>query len=410
MTLKNKVKTNIEWLQQARAIEADVIKMRRHLHQYPEVSFEEHQTADFVYQQLRSFGIVDIRRNVGNGVGIVAKIHGQQPGPVIALRADMDALPITEEADVAFKSVHEGVMHACGHDAHTAMLLGVARVMNRNRFDFSGTIVFIFQNAEETKPGGAKSMIEDDALQDVDVIYGLHVMPEYPVGHVGYSLSYGSAASDTIKINIQGKGGHAAKPQQAIDSVIIASEIITNLQAIVSRFVDPIHPAVLTFSSVNAGGGIAPNIIADQATILGTVRTFTEEARQIVKRKVAQMAESIALMNDGTAEVEYFDGYPALVNTKEVVEDAIQQIQATQLFEEVVEIGPMTGAAMVGEDFAYYLQHVPGAFLNIGVGQAEADEVYPLHHPKFNLNESGLVKGMEVYLLLLMKHLKVVIE
>lgn len=405
MTRSNVVKSKIKWLQHASEIEADVIDMRRHLHQYPEVSFKEYQTADYIYQQLQSFGITDIRRNVGNGLGIVARVEGHKPGPVIALRADFDALPIKEETDIPFKSLHEGVMHACGHDAHTAMLLGVARIMNQNRFDISGTVVFIFQHAEETKPGGAKSMIQDDALLDVDLIYGLHVVPEYPVGHVGYSLSYGSAASDTVKIHIQGRGGHASKPQEAIDSIIIASEIITNLQSIVSRFVNPQDPAVLTFSSVEAGGGVAPNVIADKATIVGTVRTFSEETRQIVKRKCIQMAQVIAEMNDGTVEVDYYDGYPALINTKNIVEDAVQTIQSSQLFPGVSEIGPMTGAAMIGEDFAYYLKHVPGAFLNIGVGQEGADEVYPLHHPKFKLNEGGLVKGMEVYLLLLMKHL-----
>lgn len=408
MKLKQNNQLRDAWFRQASRIETDVIKMRRYLHQHPELSFEEYQTADFIAKQLKAFGITDVKRNVGNGLGIVAKIRGLQPGPVIALRADFDALPITEEADVPFKSINEGVMHACGHDAHTAMLLGVAQIMQQNRSSFAGTIVFIFQNAEESKPGGAKSMIEAGALDEVDLIYGLHVVPEHPVGHVGYSTNYGSAASDTVEIKIQGRGGHASKPNEAIDSVIIASEIITNLQSIVSRFVDPIQPAVLTFSSVAAGGGIAPNIIADSATILGTVRTFSEDVRQTIKRKFVQMSHAIAEMNDGSVDVKYFDGYPALLNTKELVEQAIDTIQSTRRFEKVLEIGPMTGAAMVGEDFAYYLQEVPGAFLNIGVGNPQNEEAYPLHHPKFELDESGLVKGMEVYLTLLTHHLQAV--
>ncbi|WP_338488873.1 amidohydrolase [Ruoffia tabacinasalis] len=405
MNVETIIKQRTDWLYQAKVVEEDVIKIRRHLHQYPELSFQEEKTSDFVYQQLRSYGITDIQRNVGNGYGIVAKIHGHNEGPVIALRADMDALPITEETQLDFKSIHNGVMHACGHDAHTAMLLGVARIMNRFRFDFSGTIVFIFQNAEESQPGGAKSMIEDGALDDVDSIYGLHVVPEHCVGSVGYSLDYGSASSDTFEIKIQGRGGHGAKPHQSLDSVIIASEIITTLQSIVSRYIDPIHPAVLTFASVNAGGGVAINIIADQAVISGTVRTFSEEIRQVVKRKFHQMINAIANMHDSTANIFYRDGYPALLNTKELVERAIEQVQQTQLFDNIVEIGPMTGAAMIGEDFAYYLKEVPGAFLNIGVKGIDKEESYPLHHPKFELDEQGLLKGIEVYLTILMHQL-----
>lgn len=394
-----------EWLAHAKVIEADVIKVRRHLHQHPELSFKEEQTSEFVYQQLRSYGITDIRRNVGNGYGIVAKVHGHEEGPVIALRADMDALPIAENTDLEFKSTNTGVMHACGHDAHTAMLLGVARIINRYRFDFAGTIVFIFQNAEESQPGGAKFMIEDGALEGVDRIYGLHVVPEQEVGTVGFSLEYGSAASDTFEIKVQGRGGHGAKPHQALDSVVIASEIITNLQTIVSRYVDPIHPAVLSFASVNAGGGVANNIIADKATISGTIRTFSEETRQLIKHKFHQMTEAIVAMNDSTVDIHYQDGYPALLNTREIVENSVEIMQDSQLFDQLVEIGPMNGAAMIGEDFAYYLKKVPGAFLNVGVKNSE-EESFPLHHPKFNLNEGGLLKGIEVYLVILMNQLK----
>lgn len=408
--MKTQAKIKINWLDEVKAVEPDVIEMRRYLHQHPELSFAEYKTADYIYKQLCSFGVEDIQRNVGNGLGIVARIHGAKPGPVIALRADFDALPIHEETDLPFKSQNEGVMHACGHDAHTAMLLGVAQIMNQHKNNFAGSVVCIFQNAEETKPGGAKSMIEDGALEDVDVIYGIHVVPEHEVGNVGYSMSYGSAASDTIEINVQGRGGHASRPHEAIDSVVIASEIITNLQSIVSRFVDPIDPAVLTFSSVAAGGGTAPNIIADQAKIKGTVRTFSEETRQTIKRKFKQMTQAIVEMNDGSVEVNYYDGYPALLNNRELVKNIVDRIQSAQLFNEVLEIGPMNGAAMIGEDFAYYLQKVPGAFLNIGVKNPGESEAYPLHHPKFNLAEEALSKGMELYLFLLMQHLNEVTE
>ncbi|XJS11698.1 M20 family metallopeptidase [Aerococcaceae bacterium WGS1372] len=393
------------WYSYAKDIESEVIQIRRHLHRHPELSFKEEQTSNFVYQQLMSYGIRDIRRNVGNGYGIVAKVHGNGKGPVIALRADMDALPITEDTDLKFKSINSGVMHACGHDAHTAILLAVARIINRYRFDFVGTIVFIFQNAEECKPGGAKSMIEDGALESVEQIYGIHVVPEQDVGNVGYSFDYGSAASDTFKIRIQGRGGHGAKPHQSIDTVIIASEVITNLQTIVSRYVDPIHPAVLSFASVNAGSGVANNIIADKAVISGTVRTFSEDIRQCIKRKFFQMTKAIVEMNDGSVDIHYQDGYPALLNHKDIVESTINHLEDSNLFKQLVEIGPMNGAAMIGEDFAYYLKEVPGAFLNVGVKHSSI-ESYPLHHPKFNLNEEGLLKGVEVYLTILMNQLK----
>lgn len=405
MNVETRCNTRTDWFQHAQAIEADVIKIRRHLHQHPELSFQEKHTASYIYQQLRSYGITDIRRQVGNGYGLVAKVHGQAEGPVIALRADMDGLPITERTEVEFKSIHSGVMHACGHDAHTAMLLGVARIMNSLRSEFSGSIVFIFQNAEESQPGGAKSMIEAGAIEGVDMIYGLHVAPEQPVGNVGYSLNYGSAASDTFEIKIQGRGGHGAKPHQSLDSVVIASEIITNLQTIISRYVDPMSPAVLSFAGVNAGGGAANNIIADQATIVGTVRTFSEEVRQLIKKKFHQMIEAIVAMNDSTAEIFYRDGYPALLNTTSVVEETIEQLQLAQRFQQLVEIGPMTGAAMIGEDFAYYLKQVPGAFLNLGIKSLGKEASYPLHHPKFELDEAALLKGIEVYLVILMHQL-----
>lgn len=407
MNVETGRKTRTEWFHYAEVVQADVIKIRRHLHQYPELSFQEKRTADYIYQQLVSYGITDIQRQVGNGYGLVAKVHGCAEGPVIALRADIDALPITEQTEVSFKSLHSGVMHACGHDAHTAMLLGVARIMNSLRSEFSGSVVFIFQNAEESQPGGAKSMIEAGAIEGVDKIYGLHVAPDQPVGNVGYSLNYGSAASDTFEIKIQGRGGHGARPHQSLDSVVIASEIITNLQTIISRYVDPMTPAVLSFAGVNAGSGAANNIIADQATIVGTVRTFSEDVRQLIKKKFHQMITAIVEMNDSTADVFYRDGYPALLNTTSVVEQTIEQLEQAQRFNQLVEIGPMNGAAMIGEDFAYYLKEVPGAFLNLGIKTPGKKETYPLHHPKFELDEAALLKGMEVYLVVLTNQLVV---
>lgn len=255
------------------------------------------------YNKLVSYGLDNIQRNVGDGYGIVATIQGQiGEGPVIALRADMDALPIKEETDYPFVSKKPGVMHACGHDGHTAILLGVVHLIQSKRAEFRGSVVFVFQHGEEVKPGGAKSILTSGLLDKVEEIYGLHVDPQLTVGQMSYSLDYGSAASDSIKIEIQGKSGHASRPQEAIDSVIIASEIITNLQSLVSRTVAPFKPAVLTFGSVRAGG-TAKNIIADQALIYGTIRTFSEEMRLLLKRKFIQMTKAIVEMSDGVVDI-----------------------------------------------------------------------------------------------------------
>ncbi|MEB7389816.1 amidohydrolase [Aerococcus viridans] len=256
-----------KWLKHAASIESDVVQVRRHLHKNPELSFEEVATANFVYMELLSAKIFDIDRNVGDGYGIVARVHGSKPGPTIALRADMDALPITEETDLPFASENTGAMHACGHDIHTATLLGVAQVIQAHRDEFAGTVVFIFQHAEEKKPGGAKAIVDAGYLAGVDAVFGLHIDPSKEAGTVGYSLGYGSAASDAFEIKIQGRGGHASSPHTAIDSVVIAAETIANLQTLVSRVSNPIEPLVVTVAGVDAGMG-APNIIADTATLL----------------------------------------------------------------------------------------------------------------------------------------------
>lgn len=393
-----------DWLNDAQWLEADVIRIRRHLHQYPELSFQETATSDYIYQKLISYGITDIERHVGNGFGLIASVQGQGgPGPVIALRADMDALPITEETDYLYRSKLPGNMHACGHDGHTAILLGVAHLVQRKKAEFRGTVVFIFQHGEEVKPGGAKSILASGFLDNVDEIYGLHVEPQLAVGQMSYSMDYGSAASDSIQIAIQGLSGHASRPQEAIDSVIIASEIITNLQTLVSRTVDPFKPAVLTFGSVQAGG-TAKNIIADQAMIYGTIRTFSEEVRLHLKRKLIQMVEAIVSMNDGEVVVTYQDGYPALLNTPELVTESVQVIKEAEIFDRLFELSP----TLIGEDFAYYLQEIPGAFFHLGVSDQGSQSNYPLHHPKFSMNEASLLKGVELFLAILMNKLEAV--
>jgi amidohydrolase len=399
-----------KWLDHAASLEEETITIRRHLHRHPELSFEEKATANFVYLELLSAKIFDIQRNVGSGYGIVAKIHGAAPGPTIALRADMDALPIDEETDLAFKSETPGVMHACGHDIHTAALLGVAQVLQANRADFAGTVILIFQHAEEVKPGGAKSIVEAGHLDDADLVFGIHVNPSQAVGTVGYSLKYGSAASDTFVIDIQGSGGHASSPHTTVDSVVVAAETITNLQTLVSRLSNPMDPMVVTVSSVDAGGG-ATNIIADTARIVGTVRSSSAKGREKVKEHLIQIAKMTAIMNGAEASVDYHDGYPAIVNSKSVVEASLVAIEASGVFTQTIESNAANGAMMNGEDFAYYLQKVPGAYFTVGVGPDASDgpvATYPLHNSHFVANEAGILSAMKLFLVVLSKHLKVV--
>ncbi|KAF3298938.1 amidohydrolase [Carnobacterium sp. PL12RED10] len=400
-----------KWLKHAASIESDVVQVRRHLHKNPELSFEEVATANFVYMELLSAKIFDIDRNVGDGYGIVARVHGSKPGPTIALRADMDGLPITEETDLPFASENTGAMHACGHDIHTATLLGVAQVIQAHRDEFAGTVVFIFQHAEEKKPGGAKAIVDAGYLAGVDAVFGLHIDPSKEAGTVGYSLGYGSAASDAFEIKIQGRGGHASSPHTAIDSVVIAAETIANLQTLVSRVSNPIEPLVVTVAGVDAGMG-APNIIADTATLVGTVRSSSPEGRVTIKNQFIQIAEMTAAMHGGSASVDYEEGYPAIQNTASIVTDLVAAIDYSAVFTDVIENTAATGAMMNGEDFAYYLEDTPGAFFTIGCDFLEKDKQgqasYPLHNSKFVANEACILNAMSLFLVILSQYLKVV--
>lgn len=400
-----------KWLKYAASIESEVIQVRRHFHRHPELSFEEVETANFVYMELLSAKIFDIERNVGNGHGIIARIHGAKAGPTIALRADMDALPIAEETDLLFKSENPGVMHACGHDIHTATLLGVAKVIQAHRDEFAGTVVFIFQHAEEKKPGGAKAIVDAGYMQDVDAVFGLHVDPSKPAGTVGYGLDYGSAASDAFEINIQGQGGHASSPHKAIDSVVIAAETIANLQTLVSRVANPVDPLVVTVASVDAGMG-APNIIADKAKIVGTIRSTSAEGRATIKAHFLQIAEMTAAMHGGSASVTYDEGYPAIQNTTSIVKELIAAIDYAAVFTDIIENTAATGAMMNGEDFAYYLEDTAGAYFTVGCDFLEkakqGQASYPLHNSKFVANEDCILNGMSLFLVILSQYLKAV--
>lgn len=368
------------------------ISWRRHLHEHPEPSFEEWNTRDFIAEKLKSFGYEEIEEGVGGG-GIVAYLRGSKPGPVIGFRADFDALRIHEETGLPFASKNPGVMHACGHDGHTAGLLSVAKVMKQYEAELSGTVKFIFQHAEEVLPGGGKSMVDAGVLEDVDYIYGLHLRSPLEYGKVTYCSGYAMAAPDFFEIKIQGKGGHAAYPHATVDSVVVASYVVNQLQSIISRQKDPKKSGVLTFSTFKAGDG-ANNVIADTALLKGTVRTFAPEVRDLIEEKISTMTKQICEAHDATCEVQYTRGYPALYNHE--AETALIADLFTETFgEETVEETPLR---MGGEDFAYFLQEKPGSFFFVNSGNAEKGIVYPHHHPKFDFDERALLLGGKCFL------------
>lgn len=365
----------------------ETVKWRRHLHENPEPSFEEWNTRQFIAAKLREFGYEEIEEEVGGG-GIVAYLRGEHYGPTIAFRADFDALRIEEETGLDFSSKNPGVMHACGHDGHTATLLSVAKVLKAHENDLAGTVKFIFQHAEEVLPGGGKSMVDAGVLDDVDAVYGLHLRSPLEYGTVSYCSGYAMAAADFFSITIQGKGGHAAHPSSTVDAVVVASYVVNQLQSIISRQKDPNQSGVLTFSTFKAGDG-AHNVIADKALLKGTVRTFDPDLRDLVEEKLKTMTESICQAHGATCEVNYTRGYPALYNHIEETE-LIKTLFTENRKEVKVESIPLR---MGGEDFSYFLQKKPGSFFFVHSGNEEKGIVYPHHHPKFDFDERAMLVG-----------------
>lgn len=380
-----------EVLAAVQSVEQDIIAWRRHIHAYPELGYEEFATAAFVAERLRSFGLL-VTEGV-SGTGVVALLHGQDEGGCVALRADMDALPVAEETLLPFASRSPGKMHACGHDGHTAMLLGAARVLSLYRHSFSGTVKFFFQPAEECAPeGGAKGMIAAGVMDDpkVEYVFALHLWPDLPLGKAGIKVGALMSASDRVRIRIQGKGGHGAAPHHAIDAVVVGSHVVTALQTIVSRQVDPLEPAVLTVGSFHAGQRY--NVIAPYAELDGTVRTQNEALRQSLPKRIASIAQSVAHAWGAEAEVNYEYGYPTLYNHPSGVE-----LVSRALVEVLGEGGlvQLTRPSMGGEDFAYFLDHAVGAMFWLGCdGPASPDA--PIHNGQFDFDEGALAVGTAV--------------
>ena len=372
----------------ASEIKPEVIRLRRHMHMHPELSYQEFKTAEFIAAALREIGL-DPHEGVA-GTGVTALVKGRQPDKkTIALRADIDALPITEANDVEYKSVNEGIMHACGHDVHTSSLLGTAMILNQLRDEFEGTVKLIFQPGEEKNPGGASLMIKDGVLKDPapTQIFGQHVMPLLPVGKIGFKPGMYMASADEIYLTVRGKGGHGAIPDLTVDPVVIASHIIIALQQVVSRKADPKSPTVLTFGKVIANG--ATNIIPDKVEIAGTFRALNEDWRGRAHTIIRNMAESIAEGMGGVCEVNIDRGYPFLKNDEELTQRTKKWAEEYVGEENVVDLTIWMGA----EDFSYYSQEIPACFYRLGTRNEEKNITSYVHTPTFNIDEDALGIG-----------------
>lgn len=367
---------------------SEIIGIRRHIHANPELSYQEYDTARYVAEQLKAIGITP-KEGVAE-TGLTAVIEGRNPETkVLALRADMDALPILEANDVEYKSKNEGVMHACGHDAHTSSLLGAAKILHELKDQFDGSIKLIFQPGEEKNPGGASLMIKDGALKNPapGCIFGQHVMPLIPVGKVGFREGMYMASCDEIYLTVKGRGGHGAVPELTVDPVLIASHIIVALQQIISRNASPKTPTVLSFGKVIANG--ATNIIPDEVNIAGTFRAMNEEWRADAHKKITTMAENIATAMGGSCHVEISKGYPFLVNNPEVTQQARASAEEYLGKENVVDLDLWMGA----EDFAYYTHEIPACFYRLGTRNEARGITSYVHTPTFDIDEDALEIG-----------------
>lgn len=364
----------------------EVIGLRRHIHANPELSFKEVETGKFIAGKLKEWGIPHEHGVADNGV--VGLIEGKKPGnKVVALRADIDALPIAEANEVPYKSKNEGVMHACGHDVHSSSLLGTAKILNELKDNFAGTIKLIFQPAEEMLPGGASIMIKEGVLENPspNSIFGQHVHPPLQVGKVGFRPGMYMASTDELYMTVTGKGGHGAIPQNCIDPIVITSQIITALQQIISRRANPTLPSVMTFGYIASTGG-STNVIPNEVKLKGTFRTYEEGWRKEAHRLMKEMAEGMAKAMGGSCDFHVSNGYPALINNPSLTVNA--KAYATEYLgpDNVVDL-PMR---MTGEDFAYYSQVMPACFYRLGTGNPAKGINSPIHTNTFNVDEQCL--------------------
>ena len=371
-------------------LEERMIAWRRHLHAHPELSFHEHETAAFVERTLASFGGgLEIERPTATSV--VARLRGDRPGKVVALRADLDALPIEEENDVPYASTRPGVMHACGHDGHTAMLLGAVHALMERRQSLSGEVRFVFQHAEEVPPGGARALVDLGVVDDADVVTGVHLNSGMSTGTLSVVPGSVTAASDLFDLEITGRGGHGAYPHETIDPVAIAAQVITSLQHVVSRETDPFDSVVVSVTTL--AGGTARNVIPGRVTLGGTVRTLSTHRRAEVREAIERVARGVTEAHRAGYRFDYTIGYDPVVNDRGVAELVARGIQEELGEAALVEHPPVMG----GEDFSAYGERVPVAFFWVGSGNEELGTTWPHHHPRFDIDEAALRRGATVF-------------
>lgn len=371
-------------LNQVKAVLPEITAIRRDLHAHPELNYRECRTAQLVSELLTALDF-EVRTQVGS-TGVVGLLRGGKPGKVVALRADMDALPIQEESGVSHASQVPGLMHACGHDGHTACLLGVARVLANHRKQLRGAVKFIFQPAEEAG-AGAERMIAEGVLENPEVegIFALHSWPDLPPGTIGVKYGVMMASTDLFRVAVTGKGAHGAKPHEGLDPIVAGANVIVQLQSIVSRQRDPVDPVVLTVGKVH--GGTAPNVIPDRVEMEGTLRTLSERTREAMVTALRRVASRTCEAHGARAHVRVIPGYPVTVNDDGIV-TFVAEVARDLLGEAAVET--LTAPSMGGEDFSYYLQRVPGCMFRLGIGEASGH----LHSPKFDFNDEALQPGI----------------
>ncbi|PZX56692.1 amidohydrolase [Algoriphagus chordae] len=385
----------------ANSIESKVIEWRRDIHMYPELGNQETRTAKKIADHLRSLGI-EVTENVAV-TGVVGVLKGGKPGPTVALRADMDALPVTERNDLPFKSVNTatyngqetGVMHACGHDTHVAILMGVAEVLASMKDDLEGNVKFLFQPAEEgvydTDLAGAELMVKEGVMDDVDAVFGLHINSQTEIGKIGYRSGPIMAAVDNLEITVKGVQAHGAYPWSSVDPIVASSQIIMGLQTILSRSVNVTqNPAVVTIGAIH--GGIRHNIIPEEVKMIGTVRTFGDEQQELVHKRITEIVPNIAASAGATVDLQLKKLYPSTVNNPDLTKEMLPSLEAAAGAENLIYLNPVTGA----EDFSFFQREKPGVFIFLGGMKKGGDPLTtPSHHtPGFYIDEGGFVLGM----------------
>lgn len=364
----------------------EIVAIRRHLHENPEISFQEEKTAQYILDFYKGKD-VEVHSNVGNGYGIVVTIKGGKPGKTIGLRADFDALPIHEEADVPFKSKNEGVMHACAHDGHTAYLMVLADCLIQLKDEIPGTIKIVHQHAEEVPPGGAKSIVESGLLDDVDNMFGIHLLPMGPAGVVGYHAGYSFNGRAYMKLKIQGRGGHGSSPHLANDAIVAGAHFVTTAQTIISRRLNPFDSGVLTIGSFDGKGTF--NVIKDSVELEGDIRYMTNETKAIMEREVRNICRGLEEQFGVTCELTYENDYPPLYNDPELTAQVVEFLKAADE-KEITEVKEFP-AMSPSEDFAYYAEKIPSCFFYIACTPKGVEKPFFNHHPKFDIDEDALL-------------------